>query len=112
MTLRKEARHFNPTTMYHDYAVSRTEFHWESQARTSAASPTGQRYQNHVAEGSNVVLAVRDYNENDFGSGAPFFLAGAMDFISTKGDRPMSINWQLRRPLPTDVAERARIAVV
>ena len=112
VTLRKEARHFNPTTMYHDYAVSRTKFHWESQARTSAASPTGQRYQNHVAEGSNVVLAVRDYNENDFGSGAPFFLAGAMDFISTKGDRPMSINWQLRRPLPTDVAERARIAVV
>ena len=112
VTLRKEARHFNPTTMYHDYAVSRTVFHWESQARTSAASPTGRRYQSHVAEGSNVVLALRDYNDNDFGFGAPFFLAGPMDFISTKGDRPMSINWQLRRPLPGDIVGISRVAQV
>lgn len=112
VTLKKEARHFNPSTMYHDFAVSRTEFHWESQSRTSAASPTGQRYQNHKSIGTNVVLAMREYNDNDFGSGAPFFLAGAMDFMSTTGDRPMSVNWQLHRPLPTDVAERARIAAV
>lgn len=112
VTLKKHARHFNPSTMYHDYAVSPTEFHWESQSRTSEESPTGQRYINHRDRGSNVVLALRDLNENDFGSGAPFFLAGPMDFISTKGDRPMAINWSLQRPLPEDVTKRSRIAAV
>lgn len=112
VTLKKHARHFNPSTMYHDYAVSPTEFHWQSQSRTSEASPTGQRYINHRDRGSDVVLAVRELNENDFGSGAPFFLAGPMDFVSTKGDRPMSINWKLHRPLPEDVTKRSRIAAI
>lgn len=112
VTLQKHARHFNPSTMYHDYAISPTEFHWQSQSRTSEASPTGQRYIHHRDRGSDVVLAVRDLHENDFGSGAPFFLAGPMDFISTKGDRPMSINWKLQRPLPEDVAKRSRIAAI
>ena len=112
VTLKKNARHFNPSTMYHDYAVSPNEFHWESQSRTSEASATGQRYINHRERGSDVVLALRDLNENDFGSGAPFFLAGPMDFISTKGDRPMAINWSLQRPLPEDVTKRSRIAAV
>jgi len=31
VTLQKSARHYSPSTMYEDYAISPTEFHWQSQ---------------------------------------------------------------------------------
>ena len=46
MTLRKAEADFSPTTMYRDYAIRPTLFHWESQNRTSTESPTGKRYLN------------------------------------------------------------------
>ena len=41
--LKKSEAAFSPTTMYRDYPISPTLFHWESQSRTAVASPTGQR---------------------------------------------------------------------
>ena len=44
VTLKKSEADYSPTTMYRDYPISPTLFHWESQSTTSVASPTGQRY--------------------------------------------------------------------
>ena len=44
VTLEKTEKHYSPTTMYKDYAISRELFHWESQSGTSQQSDTGQRY--------------------------------------------------------------------
>ena len=55
VTLKKSEADYSPTTMYRDYPISPTLFHWESQSTTSVASPTGQRYLN----GSSTVLLVR-----------------------------------------------------
>ena len=44
ITLNKSEKHFSPSTMYNDYAISERLFHWQSQSTTSASSPTGQRY--------------------------------------------------------------------
>jgi hypothetical protein len=41
VTLRKSEKTFSVTTMYHDYAISSREFHWESQSTTSIGSPPG-----------------------------------------------------------------------
>jgi phosphoserine phosphatase len=52
ITLTKTEKRFSPTTRYRDYAISRNLFHWESQSRTTADSPTGQRYQHQRKQGT------------------------------------------------------------
>jgi hypothetical protein len=40
ITLQKTEKHYSPTTLYRDYAISDRLFHWESQSTTAAASAT------------------------------------------------------------------------
>ncbi|HEU0030382.1 MAG TPA: DEAD/DEAH box helicase family protein [Kofleriaceae bacterium] len=40
--LDKDPRHYTPTTLYDDRAITPTLFHWESQSRTRADSATGR----------------------------------------------------------------------
>lgn len=99
ITLNKTEKHYSPTTMYKDYSISDTLFHWQSQNTTSEASPTGQRYINQRALGSNILLFVRETKKA--GSGAsPYTFLGLADYVSHEGSRPMSIIWRLRRPIP------------
>ena len=81
-----------------DYALSRTLLHWESQSTTSADSPTGRRYRNHVAEGSSVFLFVRISN-----SERSFWFLGPATYVRHEGSRPMAITWRLDNPLPADL---------
>jgi superfamily II DNA or RNA helicase/HKD family nuclease len=109
VTLVKSERHYSPTTMYADRAISETLFQWESQSTTSAASPTGQRYRHHAARGSTVHLFVRETKVRDGDLGAPPYLyAGPMTYVSHTGDRPMRVIWRLSHPLPPDVYATAR----
>jgi superfamily II DNA or RNA helicase/HKD family nuclease len=109
-TLEKSERRFTPSTMYRDYALSPTLFHWESQSTTSAESPTGQRYRNHVEMGSAVWLFVRESSERG-GVTLPFLFAGPATYVSHTGSRPMAITWRLDYPLPADLYQLARAAV-
>ena len=81
VTLRKSEADFSPTTMYRDYAISPTLFHWESQSTTSVTSPTGRRYLRHRTEGTNVLIFVRDQQTDDLGA-APYLLLGSADYVS------------------------------
>jgi hypothetical protein len=51
VTLNKSERDFSPTTMFKDYPISRTLFHWESQNSVTSDSPTAKRYVNHSING-------------------------------------------------------------
>lgn len=102
INLNKTEDHFSPNTMYHDYALNRELFHWESQNATGLQSPTGRRYLNHAALGSNVMLFVREAPADDFGAGAPFVCLGQADYVDHVGERPIAITWRLRRPMPPD----------
>lgn len=107
VTLRK-TKGFSPTNMYNDRAISPTLFHWESQSTTRTSSPTGQRY---VNGSSTVHLFLREAKEEDGFLGAPpFFYAGPVTYVSSEGDRPMQILWQLMHPLPADVFHQASLA--
>ncbi|WP_342670934.1 DUF3427 domain-containing protein [Micromonospora inyonensis] len=109
VTLVKSERHYSPTTMYADRAVTDRLFQWESQSTTSAHSPTGQRYVHHVERGSTVHLFVRESRIADGDLGAPPYLyAGPMTYREHSGDRPMRILWELTHPLPADVYATAR----
>ena len=64
VTLNKSDKDYSPTTMYEDYSISEELFHWQSQSTTSADSPTGQRYVNHEARDSRVLLFVREFKQD------------------------------------------------
>lgn len=111
VTLRKTERHYSPTTMYQDYALSPTLFHWESQSTTTVRSLTGQRYLNHARQASTVHLFVRESKQPDGLLGAPPYLyAGPMRYVSHQGERPMRIVWRLEHDLPPELFVLAKVA--
>ncbi|MEX0789652.1 MAG: DUF3427 domain-containing protein, partial [Actinomycetota bacterium] len=111
VTLRKTERHYSPTTMYQDRAITPALFQWESQSTTSQTSPTGRRYINHRDMGTSVHLFVRESKEPDGDLGAPPYLyAGPASYVRHSGDRPMRIIWRLDHELPADLFLAARVA--
>lgn len=105
-TLKKSESDYSPTTMYRDYPISRTLFHWESQNATTVRSPTGQRY---VDGSSNILLFVRDTQQDPFGT-APYLFLGPATHVDHQGERPIAITWRLNHPMPTDFFQSAAVA--
>ncbi|MFE4052351.1 DUF3427 domain-containing protein [Streptomyces sp. YIM B13518] len=108
ITLEKDEKDFSPQTRYHDFALSETRFHWESQNQTSETSPTGLRYQHHAAQGSQVLLFVRRYKTTDIGGAQPWMLLGPAEYQSHEGSKPMAITWKLKHGIPADVLSYAK----
>ena len=98
VTLTKSEADYSPTTMYADYPISPTLFHWESQSTTSVASKTGQRY---LSGSSTVLIFVRQRQTDEFGT-APYLFLGPATYVTHKGDRPIAITWKLEHPMPAD----------
>lgn len=111
VTLQKTEKDYSPTTRSLDYAISDRLFHWESQATTSSASPTGQRYLTHRAGGSNVALFVRPTKQDSNGRTMPYFCAGTATYVEHRSDRPIQITWELDYALPGDIFSAYRAAV-
>ncbi len=106
VNLKKSEEEFSPTTMYRDYPISPTLFHWESQSVTSIDSPTGQRYLNRR---STVLFFVREARTNDFGT-APYLFLGPATYVSHQGERPIAITWKLEHAMPIDFYNSAAVA--
>ena len=106
VTLKKSEADFSPTTMYRDYPVSPTLFHWESQSTTTVASRTGQRYLNGT---SNVLLFVREQANDDFGT-APYLFLGPASYVKHEGERPIAITWRLDTSMPAAFFHAAMLA--
>jgi hypothetical protein len=111
VTLNKSERHFSPTTRYRDYPISPSLFHWESQSTTRASSRTGQRYVGHQAQGSRVMLFVRESSEGEVVGASPFLFLGLATYVRHQGERPMAIEWRLEHEMPLDFFQAARVAV-
>ena len=110
VTLNKTETDYSPTTMYDDYAISDTLFHWQSQSTTSADSPTGQRYINHEKTNQTILLFVRE-NKKQNGISCPYYFLGPADYIMHSGSRPMNITWRLRTAMPFSLLRQtARLA--
>ncbi|MGI6204568.1 MAG: DUF3427 domain-containing protein [Anaerovoracaceae bacterium] len=99
VTLNKSEKAFSPTTMYDDYSINDSMFHWQSQNRTAEDSPTGQRYIHHRERGSKVLLFVREF-KNDAGGAAPYTFLGPADYLQHEGSAPMNIIWHLKNRIP------------
>jgi superfamily II DNA or RNA helicase len=110
VTLNKADEDYSPTTRYEDYPISPVLFHWESQSRTATASPTGQRYINHVAQGSRVILFVRENRDDERGESSPYLCLGPARHVSHRSDRPMQVVWELDRAMPAHIYQHAKVA--
>jgi len=109
VTLEKTEKHYSPTTLYRDYAISRDLFHWESQSTVSVASPTGQRHIHNEKLGITVLLFVRDRRETT-GRTLRYMLLGPARYVSHAGERPIPITWRLEHPMPADFFREAKVA--
>lgn len=110
VTLRKNENEYSPTTMYRDYALSPELFHWESQNTTAVASSTGQRYLNHAAQGSHVLILARETTKTEWAGPRPYLCLGPAVYVSHEGERPIAITWRLKHPLTIDVFRAASLA--
>lgn len=110
VTLVKSETHYSPQTLYRDYAVTETLFHWESQNATHANTETGQRYINHDRMGTNVALFIREHKVDGYGLTIPYTFVGPVHFVKYGGGKPMQIIWELEHPLPPDLFIAARAA--
>ena len=99
VTLNKSDKEYSPTTMYNDYAVNETLFHWQSQSTTSEDSPTGQRYIHHRELGNKILLFVREDKKDQYGV-TPYVFLGEAEYQSHTGSRPMNITLRLIKSIP------------
>jgi superfamily II DNA or RNA helicase/HKD family nuclease len=97
VTLDKSAG-FHDRIAYHDYAVSPTRFHWQTQNAAGPDTPAGRRYIAHVGGGEwTFHLFVRGTPDAPFRACGPGRILALEDI---EGDRPMNITWSLDVPLP------------
>lgn len=113
VTLNKSDKDYSPTTMYNDYSINESLFHWQSQSTTAADSPTGQRYIHHRERGSCVLLFVREFKTDRItGGAAPYTYLGEASYVQHEGSRPMNITWKLDRPIPAKFLKKTNKLVV
>ena len=108
ITLNKSEKFFSTSTMYHDYAINDTLFHWQSQSTTSESSQTGQRYIHHKERGSKVLIFVREFNKIQNVS-QPFLCLGTARYERHSESRPMSIVWKLGEPIPGGYMKKVKV---
>ena len=98
VTLNKSEKEFSPTTMYNDYVVNENQFHWQSQTSDSH-SGKGKRFTQQAINKKKFLLFVRESKKDGFGNTCPFYCFGLVDYICSRDDKPMSIDWRMHKPI-------------
>ena len=111
ITLKKSEKEYSPSTLYDDYAVNETMFHWQSQNATSSRSPKGKSYIEQHSLRKNILIFVREQNDDEFGNTMGYVFLGKAGFQNSYGDKPMNIQWRLEEPMPAYIwKESAKLA--
>lgn len=97
VTLNKSDKDFSPSTQYDDYLISDKLFHWQSQNSVSHMN-SGQRFVQQKLLGNKFILFVREDKKDGYGNTCPYFCFGFVDYIRSSGDKPMNIEWELKKP--------------
>lgn len=113
VTLNKADKDYSPTTMYKDYSINESLFHWQSQSTTAENSAIGQRYIHHREKGNRMLLFVREFKtDSRFGGAAAYTYLGTVNYVKHDGSRPMNITWKLDCPIPAKFLKRTNKLVV
>jgi len=100
INLIKSEENFSPTTMYDDYAINETLFHWQSQNSAGPDTPKGISYMEHERNGKKILLFVREKNKDEFKNTMGYVFVGEGKLKDHYGAKPMNIKWELEEPLP------------
>ncbi|WP_394172905.1 DUF3427 domain-containing protein [Thalassotalea litorea] len=112
VTLNKCEKQFSATTMYHDYAISPTLFHWQSQNSAKPTSGKGLGYIQQKQNKKTFILFVREQAKDEYGKTMGFVNFGPVDFVKYESSQPMNITWKLKHPMPAYMwHETAKLAV-
>jgi len=112
VTLKKSEKEYSPTTLYDDYAISDSLFHWQSQNSASPTNPSGKSYIQQSHNKKNVLLFVREQNNDEYGNTMGYVFLGLADFVKTEGTKPMNIEWKLHELMPAYIwKESGKLAV-
>jgi superfamily II DNA or RNA helicase len=98
--LNKSDEHYSPTTMYEDYALNETLFHWQSQNSARPDIGKGLSYIKHQTTGKKILLFVREEKQNQYKNTMGYVFIGEGKLKDYYGSKPMSINWELNEPIP------------
>jgi len=96
----KSEKDFSPSTLYQDYALSETLFHWQSQNAAMPEKGKGLSYIKHQDLDKTILLFVREKNEDEFGNTMGYVFLGDYKLIDYYGSKPMSITWELEEAMP------------
>lgn len=58
-------------------------------------------YVNQSSNGRRFLLFVREDKKDGFGNTSPYYCMGLLDYVSSHGNYPMNIEWELRKPAST-----------
>lgn len=100
VNLIKSEENFSPTTMYDDYAINESLFHWQSQNSAGPETPKGLSYIQHVENDKKILLFIRERNKDEFGNTMGYVFVGECFLKEHYGAKPMNIKWELNEPLP------------
>jgi hypothetical protein len=100
INLIKSEENFSPTTMYDDYAISESVFHWQTQNAAGPETTKGRSYIKHKEAGKHILLFVREKKKDAFDNTMGYVFVGAATYDSHYGSKPMSIRWKLHTHLP------------
>ncbi len=111
-TLEKNEDLYSPTTMYQDYAVSDHIFHWQSQNASREDRGVGLSYIEQKTNKKSILLFVREKNNDEYKKTMSFVFLGKVNYVKHEGSKPMSIYWQLEKPIPSYLwKETAKLAI-
>lgn len=100
INLIKSEENFSPTTMYDDYAISETLFHWQSHNAYRPDKGKGLTYITHEANNKKILLFVREKANDENGNTIGYVFIGEGIFMETEGSKPMNVTWELKEPMP------------
>ena len=96
----KSENDFSPSTLYNDYAISETIFHWQSQNATTPERGKGLSYVNQIELKKKILLFVREQKKDKFGNTMGYVFIGEGKIKKHEGYKPMNIKWELSEPMP------------
>ncbi|HEY4618441.1 MAG TPA: DUF3427 domain-containing protein [Flavobacterium sp.] len=112
INLIKSEENFSPTTMYDDYAINETLFHWQSHNAYGPETNKGLSYINHIENNKKILLFVREKANDEKGNTMGYVFIGEGVFKDTEGSKPMSVKWELNEPIPNYLwKESAKMSV-
>ncbi|WP_298145068.1 DEAD/DEAH box helicase [Flavobacterium sp.] len=100
INLIKSEENFSPTTMYDDYAINETLFHWQSINSAGPKTKRGLSYIEHKSNGKRILLFVREKATDEYGNTMGYVFVGEGSLKEHYGSKPINVKWELSEPMP------------